>query len=40
MTSQILTKLLITAGALLRLAKGYANDAKSNDVGAHLDELR
>jgi len=40
MARQVLTKWPITAEALLRLAKGYANDAKREDERAHLDELR
>ncbi len=40
MGKQILTKWPITATALLKLSKGYANDANREDERAHLDELR
>lgn len=40
MAKQIVVKWPVTSGALLNLAKTYANDAKREDERAHLDELR
>lgn len=40
MAKQIAVKWPVTSGALLKLSKGYANDAKREDERAQLDELR
>jgi hypothetical protein len=40
MAKSIAAKWPVTSGVLLKLATGYANDAKREDESAHLDELR